>query len=247
MTAGAAARAGLRAIFLPGFDGAAALRGPFVAALGRRLPCEALGYPGRPLGDLDGYRREAAARVPGDAPLALVAESFSGLVAARWASRDARVRALVLCGAFARNPVGPLAALGAAAPRLVAWAARLPLRWPPAPGPGPHARWARGFREALDALDPAVLAERLRIIAAADVRAELGALAVPVVLVQFARDRVVRARARRELEAVCHNARVVRFPGPHFALEVEPVACAEAIARALDAALEDHERRKGGT
>jgi hypothetical protein len=35
--------------------------------------------------------------------------------------------------------------------------------------------------------------------------------------------------ARSELEAVCRNAHIVRFPGPHYALEVRPRECAEAI------------------
>jgi hypothetical protein len=48
---------------------------------------------------------------------------------------------------------------------------------------------------------------------------------------QFDRDQVVGSRARSELEAVCRNAQVVRFPGPHYALEVRPRECAEAIGR----------------
>ena len=58
---------------------------------------------------------------------------------------------------------------------------------------------------------------------------ELQALRIPIVLLQFDRDEVVGSAARSELEAVCRNAHVVRFPGPHFALEVRPRECAEAI------------------
>lgn len=36
-------------------------------------------------------------------------------------------------------------------------------------------------------------------------------------------------RSRAHLESVCHNAHVLRLPGPHFALETLPVQCAEAI------------------
>jgi pimeloyl-ACP methyl ester carboxylesterase len=49
----------------------------------------------------------------------LVAESFSGLIAARWAAIDSRVRALVLCASFARNPMGYATGFGAAWPELV--------------------------------------------------------------------------------------------------------------------------------
>ena len=78
-----------------------------------------------------------------------------------------------------------------------------------------------------------VLAERLRIIADEDVSRELASLRIPIVLVQFERDEVVGAHARNELESVCHNAHIVRFPGPHFALEVRPRECAEAIGGKL--------------
>ena len=65
-----------------------------------------MSYPRHPLGSLAAYRDHAMAEMPVDWRPVLVAESFSGLVAARWASVDVRVRGLVLCAGFARNPVG---------------------------------------------------------------------------------------------------------------------------------------------
>jgi hypothetical protein len=53
-----------------------------------------------------------------------------------------------------------------------------------------------------------------------------------VVLVQFEDDSSSGAGAG-ELEEVCHNAQVVRFPGPHFAIETMPRECAEAIGPRL--------------
>jgi pimeloyl-ACP methyl ester carboxylesterase len=78
-------------------------------------------------------------------------------------------------------------------------------------------------------LPSAVIAERLRLIAAADTAATLDALRVPIVVVQFEGDLVIGPQARDHLEAVCHNAQVLRLPGPHFAIEVRPRECAEAI------------------
>src|SRR6476659_1635481 len=106
-------------VFLPGFDGAASLRREFVDSLGARHAVRAVTYPNRTLGSLDGYRDHAMSVAPVDWKPILVAESFSGLVAARWAAIDARVQAVVLCGAFARNPVGHAASLGAMLPALV--------------------------------------------------------------------------------------------------------------------------------
>ena len=70
-------------VFLPGFDGFAELRGDFLTALQRAHPVRAVSYPARRLGTLDAYRQHAMAQAPVDWHPVLVAESFSGLVAAR--------------------------------------------------------------------------------------------------------------------------------------------------------------------
>lgn len=217
------------AVFLPGFDGDAALRGDFVAALGIRRPVRAVSYPNRRLASLDGYRAHAMAEVPVDWRPVLVAESFSGLVAARWAAEDPRIRGLVLCAAFARNPVGGAASLGASFPRLVKAG---PSLWSPlarASGDPRRQRWAAGLTHAMAALRDDVVAERLRLIATQDVGDALAALRVPVLLVHFDSDLVIGASARAHLASVCDNARVLNLPGPHFALETRPRECAEAI------------------
>jgi pimeloyl-[acyl-carrier protein] methyl ester esterase len=216
-------------VFLPGFDGEARLRGDFLEALARRNEVRAVSYPQSVLGSLDQYLVHAMGQAPVDWNPVLVAESFSGLVAARWASLDARVRALVLCGSFARNPVGHAASLGASWPSLaklgpaffglIARASDDPAR----------SRWAADLARSLEALPGKVVAERLRIIAAEDVGAALGSLRIPVVIVQFDADVVIGRLAREHLESVCHNAHVLRLPGPHFALEMLPAQCAEAI------------------
>ena len=178
-------------IFLPGFDGVAELRAPFVAALAERHPARAIGYPNRRLETLAGYARFASGQVAPESRPILVAESFSGLVAARWAASDPHVAGLVLCGAFARSPV-PWASLGAD-----------------------------------------VLAERLAIISAEDVSEELRRIEAPIVLVQFDDDLVIGAAARLHLESVCARATVVRFAGPHFAIEVRPRESAAAVELAV--------------
>lgn len=220
-------------VFMPGFDGDASLRREFVAELGRRHEVRSVSYPNRRLGTLDAYRVHAMAQAPVDWEPVLVAESFSGLVATRWAAIDARVQALVLCAAFARNPVGYAAELGASLPALVKIGPSL--MSPIATRDERRARWQSGFRASLGALHDAVIAERLRLIAAEDVGPLLGALRIPVILLQFESDAVIAPLSRAHLESVCHNAHVLRLPGPHFALETRPRECAEAIDRQLRA------------
>jgi pimeloyl-ACP methyl ester carboxylesterase len=222
-----------RIVFLPGFDGDASLRREFLDALAKKNEVRAVSYPNRRMGTLDAYRDHAMAAAPVDWKPALVAESFSGLVAARWAATDSRVSALVLCASFARNPVGRAAALGAWLPGLVKMGPAFmgPLAW--ASGNARRAQWGEGLSRALGHLDDDVIAERLRIIAGEDVSAALGALRIPVILVQFEGDLVIDPRARKQLEAACHRPRVVHLEGPHFAIATRPAECAEAITASL--------------
>lgn len=221
------------AIFLPGFDGDATLRAEFVDALARARPATGVSYPAQPLGTLASYQEHAMGQAPVDWEPVLVAESFSGLVATRWASTDPRVRAVVLCGAFARNPVGAAARFGAALPTLVKLTPWLSHPVALASGDPRRARWSRDLVRTMSDLPPAVVAERLALIASEDLARELAGLTVPVLLVQFDGDQVVGRRARAALEAACPSARVLRLPGPHFALETRPADCAAAIDRAL--------------
>ena len=210
-------------VFLPGFDGNAQLRGEFVSAFAHRRPARAIGYPNRALGSLDGYRDYVASQVSPDSRPIVIAESFSGLVAARWAATDSRVAGLALCGAFARNPAPLVARLGSWAPSIARFAGS---RMGDPRGTG----WERDLPASIRALRLEVIAERLRLIANEDISAELSSLRAPVTLVQFEDDEVIGPRARRHLESVCHNARIVRLPGPHFNIEVNPIPCAGAIA-----------------
>ena len=219
-------------VFLPGFDGDAQLRREFCQHLANHkhevLP---VSYPNRMLGTLDHYRVHAVGETPIDWNPILIAESFSGLVAARWASIDSRVRGVFLCGSFARNPVGMAAALGASWPALVKFGQSM---LPPVPTTdAPRRRWSDAFTRALTSLTDDVLAERLRLIATEDVGDHLRGLGIPVVLVQFQADLVINPQARAHLERVCHNAQVLKVPGPHFALETKPREMANVIARRI--------------
>ena len=216
-------------LFLPGFDGAGGLRAPFIAALGERHPARSIEYPNRTLGTLQGYARFAAGAVASESRPVLIAESFSGLVAAKWAARDPHVAGIVFCGAFARSPM-PWAALGASMPSLAQFlgaAVMAPMAI--ASGDPARRRWGEALAGALRALGPDVIAERLRIIALTDVRPELRMLRIPIVVAQFDDDLVIGSRARDELEESCPGAEVIRIPGPHFAIETRPRETAAAI------------------
>ncbi len=216
-------------VFLPGFDGVAELRAEFIAALAESHPARGLSYPNRALETLAGYARHASAQLAADSRPVLVAESFSGLVAAHWAARDPHVAGVVLCGAFARNPL-PWTGLGARLPSMAQFfGAHVLGPWGLAPHDARRRRWSEGLSGAVAALERGVIAERLRLIAHEDVSGELAALRIPVIVVHFEDDLVIGAAAKRALEAACPGAAVVKVPGPHFAIETRPRESAQAI------------------
>ena len=96
-------------------------------------------------------------------------------------------------------------------------------------------RWSEALDAAIRALDREVIAERLRLIATEDVSAELRTLRIPIVLMQFEGDLVIGRQARDELEAACGKARIVRYRGPHFAIETQPRETAAVLREPLAA------------
>ena len=222
-------------LFMPGFDGIGELRADFVAALSTLAPARSITYPNRMLESLNGYARFAALQVsPASRPL-LVAESFSGLVAARWAAKDPHVAGVVLCGAFASCPV-PWASFGASIPGVAQFVGAnfmSPIGFvstDPA-----RRRWSNGLATALRALDRNVLGERMRIIATEDITKDLAAIK-PLIVAQFEDDLVIGRDARARLEAACGQATIVRIPGPHYTIEIRPREAADKL-RAHIAAL----------
>ena len=222
-------------VFMPGFDGVAELREEFVQALASIAPARAIGYPNRTLGTLSGYARFAAEQVVAESRPVLVAESFSGLVAARWAARDPHVAAIAICGGFARSP-NAWASLGASMPSTAQFfGANFMNPMSLMSGDPARKRWSHALATALGSLRREVVAERLRIIAAEDVSAELRGLRIPVILAHFKEDIVVGADSRETLESACHEPRVVAIAGPHFTIETRPREAAEALRPQLAA------------
>jgi pimeloyl-ACP methyl ester carboxylesterase len=225
-------------VFLPGFDGVAELRDEFVRELGAIAPARAIGYPNTKLETLNGYARFAASQVSLDSRPVLIAESFSGLVAARWAAQDPHVAGLVLCGAFAASPV-PWAGLGASWPAMAQFFGANyvnPMAY--MSGDAARRRWSQALSTAIASLRKDVVAERLRIISVEDVSGELQALRIPILIAQFQDDLVIGADAHSVLVAACFEPRIVRIPGPHFAIETKPRETAAALRGALAALFE---------
>jgi pimeloyl-ACP methyl ester carboxylesterase len=228
------ARSHTRIIFMPGMDGTGISFEPLIRLLPQEVAFTVVRYPSdRPL-TFEQTLRCAEAQIPGDPDVVLVAESFSGLVAASLlGSGRIGARALVLCAAFARSPRPILFSLLGCLP--LSGALRLPL---------PRrimARTVDGGAASVDVfyplyqriqtmVSPQVLIARLGQINTVDVRPFLPRLTLPCAYLQAVGDRTIPAKALRDFQEAIPLLRIYRIRGPHFILQAKPHACWAAIS-----------------
>lgn len=220
-------------VLLPGLDGTGLLFRPLLAALPESLKTMVVSYPVNEILDLDSLADLVARRLPDDA--VLLAESFSGLVALTLLKRaPARVRGLIFVGAFAEPPRPYLLRLAPLSSRTAAMMRSVPafLLRTYCLGSEATAAEIRLLREALAAVSPAVLAQRLALVAARhDFRKARHDL--PVSYLRARADRLVPAVCARWFEQRFAGCRVQEIDGPHFLLQARPREAATAIAAAL--------------
>jgi pimeloyl-ACP methyl ester carboxylesterase len=216
-------------------DGTGLLFAALQRELGAQADTRVVSYPAdEPLGYDD--LLELVPIPPG--PFAIVAESFSGPLAIRLASRHGeRVRALVLAATFARGP---------SKARLCARIAPLLFRLPP---PAFALRRSlldttatpdevSALRAAIVCVAPPVLARRLEEIAAVDVRKEFASSTAPTLYIAAGRDRLVGTRAAAELRRLRDDMVLHVVDAPHLVLQTRPRECAAIIAPFIEAAAE---------
>lgn len=222
-------------VLLPGLDGTGELFQPLLRELPAGWRTQVVAYPMDACAGYDVLTRQAEQALPASGPLVLLGESFSGPIAIRLAAAlGPRLRALVLCCSFARNPRPALAPLGG----LVGWLpspglvpARLSARV--LLGPAPPGESSALLAKALARLPAAVLRERLRMVMAVDVSRELATVRAPVLYLQAKQDRVVPAFAADDIRRSCPQVSVKRLDGPHGLLQASPAACAAAMTSFL--------------
>jgi pimeloyl-ACP methyl ester carboxylesterase len=222
-------------IILPGLDGTGARLAPFLLALEGVAPARVIGYPpDRPLG----YRElELLVRrsLPTDERYVLLGESFSGPIAICVAADPpAGLAGLILCGTFAKNPYPWLRPVRAVAVRvpfktLPRWL-RAPLLW----GSKDANRAPRSTERASAGVDKRVIRRRLHEVLSVDVSARLADIALPTLILEATRDRLLPRSAGRHLAQRAPRAEAVRIEGPHLLLQTRPAESAAAVLRFLE-------------
>jgi pimeloyl-[acyl-carrier protein] methyl ester esterase len=222
-------------VLLPGLDGTGRLFQPLLRELPASWRTVVITYPMDPGADYDMLTRLASQALPADGHLVVLGESFSGPIAIRLAaSLGSRLKALVLCCSFARNPRPGLSRFGdlvdwlASPGALPSWLATLVLL-------GRHASSESRvlLATALASMPAEVLRARLRMVMTVDATRQLAAVGAPVLYLQASQDRIVPPAAAMDVQRFLPAIVVAQLAGPHGLLQAAPAASAAAMTSFL--------------
>jgi len=218
-------------LLLPGIDGTGRLFAPLQGVLSPEFETTIVSYPDKPL-TYEGLFPSIRDVLPWNVPYSIIAESFSGALALRFAAQHPQnVRALILSAAFVRNPLPPM----------LHWGRRLLndtgfLRRPSeillkkflATRDCPEVL-CDAVRAALESVSREVLAYRVWLAAETDSRAALQACPAPILYLQAAQDSIVGPENLEEIRTLKPDVKSITLDGPHLLLQSKPREAFAAI------------------
>jgi pimeloyl-ACP methyl ester carboxylesterase len=223
-----------RLMLLPGMHGTGELFSDFMKAMPRSMHIEALHYPTDTSLSYQQLLRAVRSSVLASGQYFLLAESFSTPFAIEFAATNpANLKGLILCAGFASSPLtGPrLIAASLCAPLLF----RLPVfdfamnRF--LIGSNPPESLQSAVRAAVSSVKPKLLTARLRAVLSCDARQALSQIAVPMLYIHAAKDKVVPKSCLDEIRRTRPEIRIAEINGPHLILQREPKQSADVVMK----------------
>ena len=219
---------------LPGLDGTGDLFEPLLREMGNETTVRVVSYPVAQVLSLSEIVACAAAQLPKDESLILVAESMSGPILVKLLAAnvlDVKVMGVVFCATFVRSPLPVLAWMTNFLP--LELFARLPvsamiLRLL-ALGPDAPDELVLKLQAVLAKVTPSVIVSRIRIMRDLDEVGTLRKIFVPCCYLQATQDRLVRPRYAEDFKENIPDLRFKRIDGPHLLLQTRPKECLRAI------------------
>ena len=219
----------MRFVFLPGMDGTGLLFEPILRLWADRTPPIVVSYPADRVLRYKQLQSYVVSLLPVREPYVLIAESYSGPIAARIAAmHPPMLRGLVLSATFVRKPRGWIGdwsrfLIGSYLFRQT-WThviAEVLLKW-------------QGFNEgqikmvvgALEHVSPPVLTARLREALDVEAFEDLKECSVPVLCLYAERDLVLADQCHELIGRANPRVKLVGLDTPHFLIQAKP---AEAL------------------
>ena len=222
-------------VLLPGLDGTGRLFGSFLGVLPAEYEPVVVTYPPDRRLNYEELFAQIRGVMPWNVPYTLIAESFAGPLALRFAeTQPQNLRALVMCASFVSNPLPP-----------ENWAARLLNDTVFQRSPAEVvlkklltiADYAppllAAVQVALEIVRPEVLSHRVRMALDTDARDALRACRAPILYLQAARDQLVGPRSFEEIRAIKPGVTCEVVNAPHLLLQSKPREAWAAIRRFL--------------
>lgn len=221
----------MRLALLPGLDGTGLLFDPLIAEIAPNLHPLVVRYPQGSSATLTGHVDAAAQAMSVEDRWLVLAESFSGPVAARLIldRPELDIGGLIFCASFLAPPRRHLLALLRYAPLQAAFGISHPdwLVRTLCLGADADQQIIHRFRHALSQAGPSSLAARMRMLSGLPAFKEK--LAIPSLYLRPKRDRLVTRASMRDVARRCRQFEMAEIDGPHFILQTRPVPCAKAI------------------
>lgn len=215
-------------------DGTGILFKEFIRLLTDEIEARVVRYPEDECLTYEQLAERVVRAAPIGQPYVIIAESFSGPIAALLAAHPVgNLRAVVLVSSFVSFPGGPLGT----------YIAKLfPAALFRLPAPAWLLRWLlmdsaaasdaiSDVQAAIARVRPEVLAGRLRDALNADFSESLGDCAVRVVYLVAGSDRLLGTRGLRGILAVKPDVETVGISGPHLLLQCAPYDCLAALRK----------------
>lgn len=218
-------------ILLPGMDGTGTLFAPFVAALGPEFEVKVVSYPtNEPLG-YDALQAIAYSALPQEGEFVILGESFSGPIAVALAAAGSpRLKGLILCCTFVRNPLPALSTLKPLVGVLPVALAPVRAICHLLLGHFSTSGLRMALANALAQVTPSVIRARLHSVLSVDVSDKLVQVEVPVLYLRASQDRLVPRSASEHIFQLCPKTMLVQLAAPHFLLQAIPSEASQVVA-----------------
>lgn len=209
-------------VLLPGMDGTGTLYGDLQEALTGKGKLIVVRYPLDQALDYAALEQVARSYLPVDEDYVLLGESFSGPIAISIAaSRPERLKALILCATFARNPHPILSRLRYVVPYLPVNLVPMRIASYFVLGRFATKELDSDLAKALAGVKSQILKARLQAVLACDVRDKLQAIKVPTCYLRASEDKLVPPLAYVDMQKQITSMQLLEFEAPHFLLQTK--------------------------
>ncbi len=223
-------------VLLPGMDGTGKMFRPLVEHLPKEWDIRIVSYPANQALSYNQLVSEASRSIPSDGTYYLLGESFSGPIAISLAhAADARLKGVILCCTFMRNPFDILSYYGdllskysfSLIPSFVIETMLF--------GKFRSASMSRLLKEALGCVSNTVLSQRLLEVRDVDVSEQLKKLLVPLTYLRSTEDLIISPKESLAMAQVSKNMSIVEVAGPHCLLQASPSVASKIITEFVQA------------